>query len=84
MWAGRVLGQFWVAKGVIIVDYLAKKQTINLAYYCTFLRQINLPEAASLVQMAGGPLPDWAPRPMTRGLCGNPGLLAYKNGVGYQ
>lgn len=34
--AGNVMASaFWGAKGVITVDYVAKDETINSAYYCT-------------------------------------------------
>lgn len=40
--AGKVMASvFWDAKGVIMVDYLAKGETINSAYYCTLLRRLR-------------------------------------------
>jgi len=32
---------FWDCKGVIMVDYLAKGETISSAYYCTLLRRLR-------------------------------------------
>lgn len=32
---------FWDAKGVIMVDYLTKGETINSAYYCSLLRRLR-------------------------------------------
>lgn len=41
MSAGKVIALvFWGAKGVIIVDYLAKGETINSVFYCTLLRRL--------------------------------------------
>ena len=40
--AGKVMASvFWDARGVIMVDYLSKGQTINSTYYCTLLRRLR-------------------------------------------
>lgn len=40
--AGKVMASvFWDAKGVIMVDYLPKGETINSAYYSTLLRRLR-------------------------------------------
>lgn len=40
--AGKVMASvFWDSRGVIMVDYLPKGQTINSAYYCTLLRRLR-------------------------------------------
>jgi [histone H3]-lysine36 N-dimethyltransferase SETMAR len=40
--AGKVMTSvFWDFKGVIMVDYLARGETINTAYYCILLRKIK-------------------------------------------
>lgn len=40
--AGKVMASvFWDSKGVIMVDYLTKGETINSAYYCTLLRRLR-------------------------------------------
>ena len=40
MSAGKLMGSiFWDADGVLLVDYLAKGQTIPGAYYVDLLRQ---------------------------------------------
>lgn len=37
--AGKVMASvFWDAKGIILVDYLKKGETINSGYYCNLLR----------------------------------------------
>lgn len=40
--AGKVMASFfWDSKGIIMVDYLSKGQTINGAYYANLLRQLR-------------------------------------------
>lgn len=40
--AGKVMASVhWVAKSVIMVDYLTKGETITSAYYCTLLRRLR-------------------------------------------
>lgn len=40
--AGMVMALvFWDARGVIMMDYFLKGQTINSAYYCKLLRRLR-------------------------------------------
>ncbi|XP_026314672.1 histone-lysine N-methyltransferase SETMAR-like [Hyposmocoma kahamanoa] len=40
--AGKVMASvFWDAKGIILVDYLKKGETINSDYYCSLLRRLK-------------------------------------------